>query len=117
MDDTLAKDTTERGLFSCRPTLQLASAETVFCCGDILEVPKGCYADVKGAVHAGATAETVAKNVVLLLQSKPLVDFKWSEKPITKPMMTALGPRIAVGYIRLPHFMENFIGRTFKCKD
>ncbi|CAB9523706.1 Apoptosis-inducing factor 2 [Seminavis robusta] len=116
-DDTLQKDVTDRGQFNCRHTLQLASTDSVFCCGDVLAVPEGYYADVKGLQHADMTAETVGKNVVAMLQQKPLADFAWSKTPINKPMMTALGPKIAVGYMGLPNFMENFLGRTLKCKD
>lgn len=116
-DDKIQTDVTERGQFACRPTLQLASTDTVFCCGDILAVPQGCFADVKGVQHANDTAETVAKNVVFQLQKKPLVDFKWSKVPINKPMMTALGPSVAVGYMGMPNFMENFLGRKLKSKD
>jgi len=116
-DDALLVDVNERGQFSCRPTLQLKSVDTVFCCGDALEVPQGFYADVKGLVHADETGKAVAKNVVQLLKEKPLVDFKWSSKPIQKPMMTALGPKIGVGFIGLPNFVENFMCRTVKCKD
>lgn len=116
-DDTLSADVTPRGQFNCRPTLQLQGCDTVFCCGDILAVPEGCFADVKGLQHADITADAVAVNVVNLLQEKPLKDFAWSKTPIVKPMMTALGPKIAVAYIGMPNFLENFMGRQIKCKD
>lgn len=116
-DDSIKADVTERGQFACRPTLQLTSVDTVFCCGDILQVPDGSFADVKGLQHADETATAVGKNVALLLQKKPLVDFKWSKVPITKPMMTALGPSVGIGYMGMPNFMENFMAKTFKCKN
>lgn len=115
--DELKKDVTTRGQFSCRPTLQLASVDSVFCCGDILAVPEGYFADVKGLQHADDTAETVGKNVGLLLKKKPLQNFKWSKVPVNMPMMTALGPKVGVGHMGLPNFMENFMCRQFKCKD
>jgi apoptosis-inducing factor 2 len=116
-DESLQKDLTSRGQFSCRPTLQLQSTDSVFCCGDILAVPEGFFADVKGLQHADDTAMTVGKNVVLKLQQKPLVSFPWSKTMIDKPMMTALGPKVGIGYVGMPHFMENFLCRTVKCKD
>ena len=95
----------------------MKSVDTVFCCGDILQVPDGCFADVKGVQHADDTGAIVGRNVVLLLQNKPLVDFKWSKVPINKPMLTALGPKVGVGYVGMPHFVENFMVRSLKCKD
>lgn len=114
----LQKDVTSKGQFDCKPTLQLKSCDTVFCTGDILAVPDGCFADVKGILHAELTSETVGKNIVHMLKSKkPLVDFQWSKTPILKPMMTAMGPDVAVGYMGLFAFMENFLGRKLKCND
>ena len=115
--DELKVDVTKRGQFNCKPTLQLQSFDSVFACGDVLSVPEGRYADVKGLQHADVTADVVGKNVVSLLSSKKLNDFKWSTKPINKPMMTALGPNVGVGFIGLPNFMENFMARSLKCKD
>jgi NADH dehydrogenase FAD-containing subunit len=120
-DETLAKDLTARGQFNCRPTLQLQGCDTVYCCGDVLAVPEGCFADVKGSSHADSTADIVAANIILQLQGKEsspaLKEFAWSKTPINKPFMTALGPKIAVGYIGMPHFLENFMARSIKCKD
>ena len=77
----------------CNDQLQLTSDPTVYACGDIVQVPQGKYADVKGIAHAEATAMVVAYNVVQALtkeQSSPkLKSFAWSSTPITKPMMTA----------------------------
>lgn len=116
-NDALKQDVTPNGQFSCRPTLQLQSIDSVFCCGDILAVPDGCFADVKGLQHADDTATAVGKNVLLLLQQKPLLPFQWHTTMVDKPMMTALGPKVGLGYMGLPHFMENFMCRSFKCKD
>lgn len=116
-DEALKVDVTKRGQFQCRPSLQLQSQDTIFCCGDILAVPEGCFADVKGIMHGQQTGETVAKNIVASLQGMPLTEFKWSKVPIQKPMMTALGPTKGVGYLGLPNFMENFMTKKFKCKD
>jgi len=121
VDEALATDVTKRGQFNCRATLQLQSCDTVFCCGDIVAVPQGCYADVKGIAHAEATAKTVAANVVKVLsKASPLSDFKWSKKPITNPCMTALGTKVGIGDLGMPRFMsgiENKLCRTMKCKD
>lgn len=116
-DDTLKIDVTKRGQFQCRPTLQLQNQDSVFCCGDILAVPKGCFADVKGLMHGQQTAETVAHNIVATLQEMPLKDFKWSKVPINKPMMTSLGPNKGVGHIGLPNFIEDFIAKKVKSED
>jgi len=116
-DDTIKVDLTPQGQFNCQRTLQLEHCETVFVCGDILAVPEGCFADVKGMKHADDTAQVVGKNLALLLQQKKLVEFKWSKTAITKPMMTALGPAVGVGFVGLPAFMEDWMCRTFKCKD
>ena len=138
-DDALNVDVTKRGQFQCRPTLQLKGQDSVFCCGDILDVPKGCFADVKGLMHGQQTGETVAHNVVAKLEEMPLKDFKWSKVPINKPMMTALGPNKGLGHMGksllvllllslhsnthklfapgLPNFMQNFIAKKVKSND
>jgi len=117
-DEALKSNLNDRGQFKCRQTLQLQDCDTVFACGDIVAVPEGCFADVKGVKHAEETAKTVAKNVVLCLQKKEtLENFAWSKKPILKPMITALGPKVAVAFMGLPSFLENFMGRKIKCQS
>lgn len=118
-DDALSSDVTSRGQFSCRPTLQLNGCDSVFACGDVVEVPEGCHADVKGIKHAEDTAKIVAANVVNSLSSKPLSEFKWSAKPVATPMMSALGPNVGVGDLGavVPNFMANVLCRKLKCKD
>lgn len=118
-DDILKVDLNECGQFHCRPTLQLAtSTDTVFCCGDIVAVPDGYYADIKGMMNAESTADIVATNIIALLQKKKtLKNFKWSSTPIVKPNITVLGPKTAIADMGLPNFIENFIGRTVKSKD
>ncbi|KAL3934437.1 MAG: hypothetical protein SGARI_003379, partial [Bacillariaceae sp.] len=113
----LKKSVTDRGQFVCNDQLQLTSAPTVYACGDIVQVPKGKHADVKGTVHAEATATIVAYNVVqALTKEKPtLKPFKWSSTPITKPMMSALGPKHGVGDFYLG--MGSMMTRSFKSKD
>lgn len=117
VDATLSSDVSERGQFKCRPTLQLESCNTVFACGDIVAVPEGCYADVKGITHAETTAKTVAENVLSYLKKKALEDFPWSKTPINVPMITALGPNTGVAMMGMPFAcMEDFLARKLKCK-
>jgi NADH dehydrogenase FAD-containing subunit len=116
-DSSLKKDLNAKGQFQCKPTLQLQNCDTVFACGDILVVPEGCFADVKGLQHADDTAEQVGKNVVHLLEGKPLQNFSWSKTPIQKPMISSLGTKVGIGFMGMPNFMENFMARSFKCKD
>merc|ERR1712241_1460571 len=54
-DASLKNDVSERGQFNCRPTLQLQSCDSVFAVGDIVVIPEGKYADVKGVYHAQGT--------------------------------------------------------------
>ena len=51
-DGSIEESVTKRGQFKCKPTLQLSTCDTVFAVGDVLEVPEGKYADVKGMQHA-----------------------------------------------------------------
>lgn len=113
-DDALKKDVNERGQFNCRPTLQLQSCDSVFAIGDILSVPEGYYADVKGSMHAEATASTAAKNVVKYLKKKELKDFRWSKHPVEKPVMTTLSPNTVIADLGMPNFIQDFIGRKVK---
>ena len=90
--------------------------------GDVLEVPEGKYADVKGMQHANDTLAIVALNTAQLLRfgeanKQKLRDFAWSDKPIVKPMMTCLGENHAVGDMGLPFPLGNFLGRKVKCKN
>lgn len=118
-DDTIKADVTEKGKFRCRPTLQLESTcDTIFCCGDIVAVPDNHYADIKGMMNAEATATIVANNIVLYLQKKPLKHhMKWSKTPVVKPIITVLSPKVGIADMGLPHFMENALARSLKCKD
>jgi len=118
-DDALKKDVTKKGRFDCRPTLQLGSCDSVFAVGDIVAVPEGKHADVKGIYHAQATGATVAHNVVAFLQksSGSLTDFAWSSEPIETPVMTTLSRKDTVADMGMPHFMENFMGRMIKGKN
>lgn len=119
-DSSIGDSVTDRGQFTCKPTLQLKSCDTVFAIGDVLEVPEGKYADVKGVVHAEATGKIAAYNIVQLLlhADKPaLKDFKWSSEPIRKPMMSVLGPSDGVGDLGLPFGIGSVLARKIKCKD
>ena len=85
-----------------------------------MAVPEGCYSNVKGLNHAMLTGVAVAENVLAMINGTPLKTFAWSNKPIQTPMMTALGPNVAIGSLGLPSFLanlENYKGRSFKCKD
>ena len=100
----------------------LSTCDTVFAVGDVLEVPEGKYADVKGMQHANDTSAIVALNIAQLLRfgeanKRKLKDFAWSDKPIVKPMMTCLGENHAVGDMGLPFPLGNFLGRKVKCKN
>jgi NADH dehydrogenase FAD-containing subunit len=120
LDDNLKSNVTENGQVSCRPTLQLDGCDTVFACGDIVKVPDGKYADVKGSMHAEAMAKTVAANVMNLMAGKELSSFKWSEKANNVPSFTALGPDVGVGDLGMPSFMggiENWMARKVKTAD
>lgn len=62
-DDELKANVSSRGQFICRPTLQLQNIDTVFACGDIVQVPEGKYADIKGVTHAEKTGQSKSLRV------------------------------------------------------
>ena len=111
----------KNGQLICKPTLQLATAETVFACGDILAVPEGCFANVGGVQHCDDTAKVVAKNVLSVISGEPAAaTFAWSKKPVTTPCMTALGPNVGIGDLGLPgpHLgLGDFMAKKVKCGD
>ena len=113
----LKQDVTSNGQFRCRPTLQLQSSDTVFCTGDVLAVPDGFYADVKGMKQLEDTAIIVAKNVVATLQQGPLQKFHWSKTPKNDMMITTLGPKKAIAFLPIPAFIANFMARKIKSTD
>lgn len=120
LDSELKSSVAKTGQLNCKPTLQLETCGSIFACGDIVSIPEGKFADVKGMMHAEETAKTVAENVVNLLSGKPLSAFKWSDKPINMPVMTVLGPNVAVCALGMPGFMkgvENMLGKKLKGKD
>lgn len=118
MDDSLKESVTERGQLECKGTLQLQNCDTVFACGDIVAVPEGCFADIKGLKHGEDQSKIVAANVInVLKKNDKLADFKWHTKPVAM-CMTAMGPSVAIGCVPpMPGFVANFIGRKVKCKD
>lgn len=121
LDSSLKESVTTKGQLDCQPTLQLKTCDTVFGVGDIVAVPEGCFADVKGMLHAELTGKTVAGNIVKLLSNDDaLVDFAWATKPVQTPCMSALGPKLGVGDLGLPRCMSgvgNMLCRKLKCTD
>jgi len=120
MDNSLKASLTDTGQVSCRPTLQLDTCDSVFACGEIVCVPEGSFADVRGVLHAHETAKIVAKNVVGILSGKELSVFQWSKKPFNNMVMIVLNPQTGIGALGMPRFMsrvEDFICRTAKAKD
>ena len=121
VDSRLKDSVTARGQLDCKSTLQLKSSDTVFAVGDIVAVPAGSYADVKGMLHAETTGKTVSGNIVKLLSNNAtLQDFPWATKPVQYPCMSALGPNVGVGDLGLPRCMTgvgNLLCRKLKCAD
>lgn len=121
MKENLKGDVTDRGQLNCRTTLQLASSDCIFACGDIVAVPFGCYGDCKGSVQAENMGTLVANNIANLAEGKKLDSFKWSNTPVTSPVMTVLSPNIGLtdlGFLpRFMNFAQNFICRKLKCQD
>lgn len=121
LEESLQTDVTDRGQISCRSNLQLDNCDTIFACGDILKIPEGKYGDIRGWIHAEATAKLAAANVIAFISGEEkLSDFAWSDEAMSTPAITILSPDVGVGDLGLPACMngiQNFLARKLKGQD